>query len=234
MPIALSGIAVSKGIAIGKARVLQHGQLDVAEYVLPSEHIEDEVARFRQALEAALSQLRTIRNHIPEHTPSEIAAFIDTHLLMLQDEALSSAPVELIRQHRCNAEWALKMQQDALVQVFDAMEDPYLRTRRDDVEHVVRRVQQILLRQEPQSGAQESEREEPRIILAVDLSPSDMVQLNQRHVAAIVTERGGRCHIPPSSPARWGSRHWSGYPMYTSMCMTMNRWCWMPTTAACC
>ncbi len=191
MPIALSGIAVSKGIAIGKARVIQHGQLDIAEYVLPSEHVEDEVARFNHALEAARQQLRIIRNQIPEHTPAEIAAFIDTHLLMLQDEALSSAPVELIRSHQCNAEWALKLQQDALVQVFDAMEDPYLRTRRDDVEHVVRRVQQILLREEQQSGALESDKDEPRIILAVDLAPSDMVQLNSRHVAAIVTERGG-------------------------------------------
>jgi phosphotransferase system enzyme I (PtsI) len=132
-----------------------------------------------------------IRQQIPEHTPKDIAAFIDTHLLMLQDEALSSAPVELIRQHHCNAEWALKLQQDALVQVFDAMEDPYLRTRRDDVEHVVRRVQQILLREEHQIGALESDKGEPRIILAVDLAPSDMVQLNSRNVAAIVTERGG-------------------------------------------
>jgi len=191
MPIALSGLAVSKGIAIGKARVIQHGQLDIAEYVLPAKHIEDEVARFNHALEQAREQLRIIRKQIPEQTPQDIAAFIDTHLLMLQDEALSRAPVELIRQHQCNAEWALKMQQDALVQVFDAMEDPYLRTRRDDVEHVVRRVQQILLSEEQQSGALESDKDEPRIILAIDLAPSDMVQLNSRHVVAIVTERGG-------------------------------------------
>ncbi len=191
MPIALNGIAVSRGIAIGKARVIQHGQLDIAEYVLPLNHIDDEVARFKHALEGAKEQLRIIRTRIPAHTPQDIAAFIDTHLLMLQDEALSSAPIELIRQRRCNAEWALKLQQDALVQVFDAMEDPYLRTRRDDVEHVVRRVQQILLREEQQSGALESDLDEPRIILAVDLAPSDMVQLNSRHIAAIVTERGG-------------------------------------------
>jgi phosphotransferase system enzyme I (PtsI) len=191
MPIALSGIAVSRGIAIAKARVMQHGQLDIAEYALPPEYIDAEVARFQYALEAARKQLRALRSRIPAHTPEEIAAFIDTHLLMLQDEALSDAPVTLIRQHHCNAEWALKLQQDALVQVFDAMEDPYLRTRRDDVEHVVRRVQQILLREELHSSALESQQDEPRIILAVDLAPSDMVLLNSRHVAAIVTERGG-------------------------------------------
>ncbi|MDH5785841.1 MAG: phosphoenolpyruvate--protein phosphotransferase [Chromatiales bacterium] len=191
MPIALSGIAVSKGIAIGKARVSQHGQLDIVEYVLPSEYIEDEVARFKHAIETACGQLRIIRQQVPEHAPAEVVSFIDTHLLMLQDEALSSAPAELIRQRRCNAEWALKLQQDALVQVFDAMEDPYLRTRRDDVEHVVRRVQQVLLREETQGILHESERDEQRIILAVDLAPSDMVQLNHRNVAAIITERGG-------------------------------------------
>ncbi len=191
MPLTLSGIAVSSGIAIGRARVIQHGQLDIAEYVLPPEHIDDEVARFEQALQLAAQQLRTLRQRIPAHTPHEIAAFIDTHLLMLQDEALSHAPVALIREHQCNAEWALKMQQDALVQVFDAMEDPYLRTRRDDVEHVVRRVQQILLRGEQQSGAHQSHGDEPRILLAVDLAPSEVVQLNSRRIAAIVTERGG-------------------------------------------
>jgi len=189
MPLSLPGLIVSKGIAIGRARVQQHGQLDIVEYVLPEEYIEEEVARFCHALASARKQLKTIRAQIPGNTPRDIAAFIDTHLLMLEDDALSLVPIDIIRQHRCNAEWALKLQQDALVQVFDAMEDPYLRTRRDDVDHVVNRIQQILLHEEHSTFG--SDREEARIVVAVDLAPSDVVLLHGHHIAAIVTERGG-------------------------------------------
>ncbi len=191
MPLSLLGIVVSKGIAIGKARVQQHGQLDIVEYVLPEEYIEDEIARFRHALQRARQQLKTIRARIPGDTPRDIAAFIDTHLLMLEDAALSTVPIEIIREHRCNAEWALKLQQDALVQVFDAMEDPYLRTRRDDVDHVVHRIQQLLLHEDHMPSAVESDRAEPRIVIAVDLAPGDLVLLHNHNIAAIVTERGG-------------------------------------------
>jgi phosphotransferase system enzyme I (PtsI) len=191
VPLSLPGLVVSKGIAIGRARVQQHGQLDIVEYVLPEEYIEEEVARFHHALERVRKQLKTIRAQIPGNTPKDIAAFIDTHLLMLEDEALAIAPVDIIRQHRCNAEWALKLQQDALVQVFDAMEDPYLRTRRDDVDNVVHRIQQFLLHEEHPPQPVGSDREEARIVIAVDLAPSDVVLLHSHHIAAIVTERGG-------------------------------------------
>ena len=191
MSIALCGSSVSPGTAIGRARVQQLGQLDVSEYALPARHLDAEVARLHRALEIAREQLRTIRARIPSDTPQDIAAFIDTHLLMLDDSAFSRVPAEIIHQRRCNAEWALKLQQDALVQVFDAMEDPYLRTRRDDVEHLVRRVQQILLRAEHPPGVQIEQESEPRILIAVDLAPSEMLLLHQQQIAAIVTERGG-------------------------------------------
>jgi len=191
VPLSLPGLVVSKGIAIGRARVQQHGQLDIVEYVLPEEYIEEEVTRFQQALERARQQLKSIRARIPGNTPRDIASFIDTHLLMLEDEALAVAPLEIIRQHRCNAEWALKLQQDALVQVFDAMEDPYLRTRRDDVDHLVHRIQQFLIHAEHPQSTFGSDREEARIVIAVDLAPSDIVLLHSHHIAAIVTERGG-------------------------------------------
>lgn len=191
MPLSLSGIIVSKGIAIGKARVQQHGQLDIVEYVLPEEYIEDEIARFKHALNSARQHLKTIRARIPGDTPRDIAAFIDTHLLMLEDAALSTVPIDIIREHRCNAEWALKLQQDALVQVFDAMEDPYLKTRRDDVAHVVHRIQQVLLHEDLMPSAIESDQAEARIVIAVDLAPSDLVLLHHHNIAAIVTERGG-------------------------------------------
>ncbi len=191
VPLSLTGIAVSRGIAIGKARIQQHGQLDIVEYVLPVAHIEEEIQRFRHAVETARTQLHNIRARIPENTPQEISAFIDTHLLMMEDSTLTVSPEELIRERQCNAEWALKLQQDSLVQVFDAMDDPYLKTRRDDVEHVVARIQSILMHGEQHPTAHEMDQDEVRIVIAADLSPSDLVLLHQQNVAAIVTERGG-------------------------------------------
>ncbi len=64
---------------------------------------------------------------------------------MLDDATLVTTPVETIREYHCNAEWALKLQRDAVVAVFEQMDDAYLRTRRDDVDHVINRIQRLLL-----------------------------------------------------------------------------------------
>ena len=145
MPFSLQGIGVSRGYAIGRTYLLQRNQLEITEYTIPEAIVEDEVQRFLGSLDIARRQLRDIRVRIPATSSRDVAAFIDTHLLMLEDATLTEAPIKLIRARRCNAEWALKIQRDSLVQVFEQMDDPYLRTRKDDVEHVVRRVQRILV-----------------------------------------------------------------------------------------
>ena len=145
MSLTISGIGISRGIAIGRVHRLETAAVDVYEAAIPKELVEDEVARFRRAIRTARQQLKAIRNAIPESTPADITEFIDTHLLMLEDTMLTVAPVDLIRQNLCNAEWALKMQRDALARVFEEMDDPYLRTRMDDVDHVVARIQRILI-----------------------------------------------------------------------------------------
>ncbi|HXG28000.1 MAG TPA: phosphoenolpyruvate-utilizing N-terminal domain-containing protein, partial [Nevskiales bacterium] len=146
MSLWLSGIGVSRGIAIGRAHRIQSADLDIPEYTIELSAVDAEVARFSEALGQAQAQLRQIRAQLPG-ARADIAAFIETHLLMLEDRALSDAVVALIRERRCNAEWALRLQRDALVAVFEQMEDAYLKSRRDDVEHVVSGILRILLRQ---------------------------------------------------------------------------------------
>ncbi|MEW6647724.1 MAG: phosphoenolpyruvate--protein phosphotransferase [Pseudomonadota bacterium] len=191
MPLALHGTGVSRGIALGPARLLQRGRLDIPHYVLPPHLIDEEVERFIAALEAARTQLRAVRNQIPGGTAADITAFIDTHLLMLEDATLATVPIELILREGCNAEWALHLQQEALTRVFDQMDDAYLRTRRDDVEHAILRVQQILLNQSQRGAAIAAGAEGGRIIVTDDLSPDELVLLHQHDVAAVVTEHGG-------------------------------------------
>ena len=190
MTFTIQGISASKGIAIGRVRVVDRGRPEVTERRLDASEIEAEVERFRRAVDAARLELRAVKARIPEGTPKEIAAFIDTHLLMLEDEAVSKAPITYIRDMRCNAEWALKLECDALAAVFDAMDDPYLRTRKNDVEHVVNRVQIHL---------QDGHRKKPapddvaagRIIHADDLTPADTVLMQHQGVAGFMTEFGG-------------------------------------------
>jgi phosphotransferase system enzyme I (PtsI) len=190
MSLALSGIGVSRGVAIGRAHIIVRGSIEVQENVLPDALIEAEVNRFLEAVATARMQLRAIRNRIPKDTRADITTFIDTHLLMLDDVTLVNTPVELIRRMHCNAEWALKQQRDAVVDVFDQMNDPYLRTRRDDVDHVINRILRILL----STGQGELHVEgglHGAIVLADDLTPAETVLLQHQGISAFATEYGG-------------------------------------------
>ena len=189
MALTLHGISASNGIAIGKLHVLRRGMLDVPERHLSGAQVRGEIARFKAALRAASRELKAIKTRIPSDTKAEIAAFIDTHLLMLDDAALTTGTLQAIRELRCNAEHALKLQRDEIVSVFDAMDDAYLRTRRDDVDHVVNRVQRIL------SGGRTpvfvGRPDDPQVVFADDLAPADTVLMQDQGVAAFLTEYGG-------------------------------------------
>ena len=191
MSLWLSGIGVSRGIGLGRVQRLHGGDLEIPEYQLAPAEIEHEVTRFFGAQRRAKEQLRQIRAQIPGGTPGEIAAFIDTHLLMLDDRSLTEAVVALIRSAQCNAEAALKKQRDALTAVFEQMEDPYLRSRKDDVQHVSARILRILLKQEKGVASQRTEQAEPPVIVADDVTPADIILLSQQGVAAFITEYGG-------------------------------------------
>lgn len=191
MTIALHGIGVSRGIAIGKVHIVQRDQLDIREYSIKKHLIDDEIKRFENALTHARQQLRVIRDHIPESTSTDIEAFIDTHLLMLDDVALIEEPMRLIKELSCNAEWALKLHRDALIAVFDEMDDAYLRTRKDDVDYVINRIQRVLLNQSPLQHEKPDERLTGYIVLANDLTPADTVLMQHHGIAAFATEFGG-------------------------------------------
>jgi phosphotransferase system enzyme I (PtsI) len=169
MTISIQGVSVSRGIAIGQIHIVQHDQLDVREYSIRNSQLEDELSRFNNAIADARQQLRAIRDHIPVSTSVDISAFIDTHLLMLEDITLTEEPKRIIKERLCNAEWALKLQRDALVNVFNEMADAYLSTRRDDVDHVVNRILRVLLKQKPLLHEVPDDHLKNRIIMADDL-----------------------------------------------------------------
>lgn len=191
MTIALHGMGVSRGIAIGKVHIVKRDQLDIREYSIKQHLIDDEIKRFENAVTNARQQLRAIREHIPESTSADIEGFIDTHLLMLGDVALTEEPIRLIKELACNAEWALKLQRDALVTVFDEMDDAYLRTRKDDVDYVVNHIQRLLLNQTPLQHEKPDQKLAGYIVMANDLTPADTVLMQHHGIAAFATESGG-------------------------------------------
>ena len=191
MSLALSGIGVSRGVAIGKAHIILRGSIEVLESAIPEHLVENEISRFLSAIESARQQLQSIQKRIPANTGVDIAAFIETHLLMLDDATLVKTPVDLIREHHCNAEWALKLQRDAVVNVFEQMDDAYLRTRRDDIDHVINRIQRILLDSNAADEQVENVILEHSIVLAYDLSPAETMMLEHQGISAFATECGG-------------------------------------------
>src|SRR5690349_9340213 len=188
----LSGIGVSRGIAIGRVQRMHGGELEVPDYSLSDAEVPAEVERFNAALKLAREQLKLVRRQIPHGLPSEIAAFIDTHVLMMEDRSMTEAVVAVIKGRRCNAEAALRQQTEQLIAAFEQMEDPYLRSRRDDVQHVADRILRVLLKGEkggaPKAAAAASE---PQIVVADDLTPADIILMSHQRVVAFVTEYGG-------------------------------------------
>ena len=185
----LHGSGVSAGIAIGYAHLVSSARMEVAHYEIEHSAVEAEVHRFDQAVRQVRGELIQLQAGISPGAPPEIGAFLNVHRLILDDAHLTQVPRDLIRARHCNAEWALIQQMEALVAQFDAIEDPYLRERGNDIMQVVERVLKAL------TGSahvpEQPSHEENLIIVAHDLSPADMMLFKQHQFAGFITDLGG-------------------------------------------
>lgn len=187
----LTGTGAARGMALGRARLEHPSRYLVDDSPLAEHEIEDELERLRRAIALARDELRTLREKLHGSLEREVAEFIDAHSLMLADRELTNGLFELIRVGRYRASAALKTQRDRLVAVFEAMDDPYLRSRKEDVEHVLGRVQASL--------ARESSVEERRlaarvgeILVSDTVAPSELVPLAERGVLGVVLSSGSQ------------------------------------------
>lgn len=191
----IHGVGVSGGIAIGHAHLISNALLEVVHYQLPHPLINSEIKRFADAILYVKNDLEQIRANLSVHAPAELSAFIGTHLMMLADKSLSEIPKDIIKNEQCNAEWAIKLQMDEIVQQFEQIEDDYLRERKQDVIQVVERVIKVLLgHPSPLTTAQQASvtvEERKRILVAHDISPADAIQFKQHQFAAFITDVGG-------------------------------------------
>ncbi len=191
----LHGIPVSRGIAIGRAHLLKAAAREVKHYLVPEEKVEAEVRRLSDAITAVHAELQAVRGELPPDAPSELAAFLDVHALILSDPIVAEDPLRIIRSRHYNAEWALLTQIDELSAQFDEIEDAYLRERKNDIRQVGERVLKVLT---GSAGALPAPSTNPddvapqMIIVAHDISPADMLQFRDRTFVGFVTDLGGQ------------------------------------------
>ncbi len=190
----LHGIPVSRGIAIGRAHLLRPAAREVKHYLVAEERVESEVKRLTDAIDAVNRELQAVRRDLPPDAPSELAAFIDVHALILSDPIIAEEPLKIIRSRHYNAEWALLTQIDQLSAQFDEIEDEYLRERKNDINQVGERVLKVLTGSATglPSSSSSDEVLPQMIVVAHDISPADMLQFRDRAFVGFVTDLGGQ------------------------------------------
>ena len=199
MSIQVFGLAVSKGVAIGRAVLIASSRMDVAHYFVDDAQLEAEVDRLRRARDEVARELQALQRDMPADAPGELNALLDVHLMLLNDETMIAATKQWVQDRHYNAEWALSAQLEVLSRQFDEMEDEYLRERKADIEQVVERLLRALQRSaagvpEPADRSVQHDfgGEEPLILVANDIAPADMLQFKRSVFAGFVTDVGGK------------------------------------------
>jgi len=207
MTFSIHGLAVARGIAIGRAVLVASSRVDVAHYFIKPDQVDGEIDRLKRAKEVVFQEVQRLQLALPKDAPTELAALLDVHLMLLQDELLAEGVAHWISERLYNAEWALTSQLDVVARQFDEMEDLYLRERKADLEQVVERVLRQLKgaptgmpqpavrrpgSQRQQDLLLEDTEDVPLVLVAHDLSPADMLQFKQSVFAGFVTDVGGK------------------------------------------
>ncbi len=197
----LVGVGIVSGtspsIAIGRAHRLAPSELETRQYSIERKDVMHEVARLNNAFSLVRAEIDELASHVSPDAPGEVRAFLDLHRMILDDPLLCDEPRDLVRTRLINAEWALTIQLEAVCKQFEAIDDEYFRSRSQDVRQVVERVMKALVsgRNATVSLPPKPADGERLILIARDLSPTDMLHLKERaevDVAGFVTEMGGR------------------------------------------
>ena len=208
MTFSVHGLAVSRGIAIGRAVLVASSRADVAHYFIDAEKTLEEIQRVREARNAVSEEITRVQHGLPKDAPHELAALLDVHLMLLQDEQLISGVKHWITDRLYNAEWALTTQYEIIARQFDDMEDEYLRERKADLEQVVERILRYMKgapasvlpvaraglgrKAQQQDLLLDDTMDVPLVLVAHDISPADMLQFKQSLFVGFATDVGGK------------------------------------------
>ena len=177
------GKSVFGGVAIGKIKVFSKEQMQVRRERVSD--AEREIERYEAARETAMEQLGRLYEKALREVGEANAAIFEVHQMMLSDDDFNESVENMIRGNLVNAEYAVASTGDNFAKMFAAMDDEYMRERAADVKDISERVLRVLT-----GGAEEDAAEEPAIIVAADLAPSETVQMNKELVLSFVTVQG--------------------------------------------
>lgn len=209
MTFSIHGLAVARGIAIGRAVLVASSRVDVAHYFIEPGQVEQEIERVKRGRDAVVDELHRLQQTIsqlgPKDAPHELRALLDVHLMLLQDEEMVGGVKHWIRDRLYNAEWALTTQLEVVARQFDEMEDEYLRERKADLEQITEKVLRamqgqgttsvlpvVVARKTATAELQLEDTDTPLVLIAHEISPSDMLQFKQGLFAGFVTDVGGK------------------------------------------
>ena len=185
MPAHLPGHGASRGNALGRARVRLPHALEVVEQRIPAAAVARELRRLHDAIDSTRAEMQLLRERLHGALAKEVGEFLDLHALLLDDPELLKGLDELIHAGRYSADYALRLQRDRLAAVFEGMDDPYLKSRMDDLDHVIGRIHAHLQKRThgPRGMAGE-------ILVSDNVAPAELAQLQAQGVVAVVTAGG--------------------------------------------
>ena len=178
------GKSVFGGIAIGKISVYSKAEQQVKR--LKIENVEKEVDRYHEATATAIQQLQELYDKALREVGEANAAIFEIHQMMLEDDDYAESIENMIQMQKVNAEYAVAQTADNCARMFSLMDDDYMKERAADVKDISERLLTVLQGEESQGV----ESQEPSIIVADDLAPSETVQLDKDKVLSFVTVHG--------------------------------------------
>lgn len=178
------GTSILKGIAIGKIRYYSK-----EEQIVQRKSVEDSEAewkRYEQAKEQASKQLNTLYEKVRKEVGEQGAAIFEVHSMMLEDDDFNDSVKNMIEARKLNAEYAVAAAGDKFSMMFAQMEDEYFKARSADIKDIAKRVVRILQGKQEGGGFGD----DPVILAAKDLTPSETVQMDKSKLLGFVTEHG--------------------------------------------
>ena len=191
MAIIIRGLSVSKGIAIGKCYVLNRGQIRIEEEIVQQKLVSKEALRFDKAIKKTINQLKSIKNNISSSMKKNIGLFLDTHILLVKDEAFLSNIKNKILKKRFSAQWAVYSEYLNIEKSFNNIKDSYIKQRIDDISHIVNIILENLNTKRNKTK-KISKYFAKHIIVTDDLSPADVLLAHESKVVGLISEFGGR------------------------------------------
>ena len=190
-PIILKGLPVSKGIAIGRSYVIEHGKNIVKEKYIKKNQIHDELIKLDEAIESTISNLKKIKDKINPSVKNNIGLLFDTHIMLVNDTGFIGNIKNRIKNNLNSPDWAIYSEYLSIKESFDDIDDTYIKQRIDDVSHVVNMIlKSFKIKKTTKSNKKKNL--EDLIIVTDDLSPADVVIASDSNSLGIISTFGGR------------------------------------------